>query len=103
MKYGFVLAFLLLAIIQWVIPGKTIWEKDRVLKEGKSYKFRTEPVDPSNPFKGKYIVLNFAENSFTDTVHRGLRGNERVYVILIHDSKGFAKIKDVLQNEPKNT
>ena len=103
MKYVFISAFLLLCIVQWVIPGKTIWEKDRVLKDGQSYKFRTEPVDPSHPFKGKYITLNFAENSFTDTVHRNLRGNDPVYVILAPDSRGFARIKELSVREPKNT
>lgn len=103
MKYAYISAFLLLAIIQWVIPGKTIWEKDRVLKEGQSYKFRTEPVDPSHPFKGKYITLNFAESSFTDTVHRNLGGNDQVYVIMALDSLGFAKINELSVHEPKNT
>ena len=103
MKYGYIVAFLLLVIVQWIIPGKTIWEKDQVLKKGDPYKFRTEPVDPSNPFKGKYITLNFAENSFTDTVSRGLSGKDQVYVILDNDAHGFATIKDLSTIKPPNT
>ncbi|MBC7826463.1 MAG: GDYXXLXY domain-containing protein [Chitinophagaceae bacterium] len=102
MKYGFILAFVLLAIIQWVVPGKIIWEKDEVLKKGESFKFKTEPVDPSHPFKGKYITLNFAENSFTDTINRNLAGNESVYVILGRDARGFAIIKDLSTRQPQN-
>ena len=102
MKYGFVFAFLLLALLQWVVPGKIIWEKNEVLKKGQSYKFKTEPVDPSHPFKGKYITLNFEESSFTDTINRDLRGNENIYVILGRDARGFATIKDLSTVEPQN-
>lgn len=102
MKYGFVFAFLLLALIQWVVPGKIIWEKDAVLKKGQSYKFKTEPVDPSHPFKGKYITLNFVESSFTDTINRNLSGNQDVYVILGTDARGFTNIKDLSTTEPRN-
>ena len=102
MKYGFVLAFLVLAIIQWVVPGRIIIGKNEVLKKGQSYKFKTEPVDPSNPFKGKYITLNFAENSFTDRIERDLGRGEDVYVMLGTDLKGFAIIKNVSKKEPRD-
>jgi uncharacterized membrane-anchored protein len=102
MKYAFILAFSVLAIVQWVIPGKIIFEKKQVLRKGQTYKFKTEPVDPSNPFKGKYITLNFTENSFTDRIERKLSGGEDVYVVLGSDSKGFAVIKNVATKEPGN-
>jgi uncharacterized membrane-anchored protein len=102
MKTGFVTAFLILAIIQWVIPGNLIWSKNNVLKKGVSYKFKMEPVDPYYPFKGKYITLNFAETSFTDTVTRQLRGNEPVFVILSTDHRGFAKVKALSREEPES-
>lgn len=103
MKYRFVSAFLILAIVQWGIFGQTIWKKDRVLKRGESYKFRTEPVDPSNPFKGKYISLNFSENTFKDSINRNLMSVDPVYVILEKDSQGFAHIKDLSVREPEAT
>jgi len=103
MKYGVLLAFLLLAIVQWMIPVKTIWEKDQVLKRGHAHKFRTEPVDPSHPFKGKYITLNFTNSLFSDTVNRDLGSNDDVYVILQKDIRGFSIIKDLSIQEPQNT
>lgn len=103
MKYVFISAFLILAIIQWMIPARIILAKDRVVLRGEPFKFRTEPVDPYNPFKGKYITLNFSENSFTDTVQRKFVGNDEVYVILARDSKGFATVKNLSDSEPANT
>ena len=103
MKYSYVIAFVVLALVQWVLPGRTIWEKDQVLKKGQLFKFQTEPVDPSDPFKGKYITLNFAENSFTDTLNRDLHGNDQVYVILAKNPQGFAVIENISVEEPKST
>ena len=103
MKYAFLIAFCVLAIIQWVIPARTMWSKNDVLEKGETFKFKTEPVDPSDPFKGKYITLNFEQTSFTDTVHRGLSGQEPVYVLLGKDSLGFAVIENLSPEEPKNT
>ena len=103
MKHGFVIAFVILALVQWVLPGRTIWEKDQILEKGQSFKFKTEPVDPSNPFKGKYIILNFEQSSFSDTVNRGLQSNDKVYVLLSHDHQGYAVIQDISAKEPQST
>lgn len=103
MKYGILIAFCVLAITQWVIPARTIWSKDEVLENGETFKFKTEPVDPSDPFKGKYITLNFEQSSFTDTIHRGLAGREQVYVLLEKDSMGFARIQNLSRSEPQAT
>lgn len=102
MKTGFVLAFLTLAIIQWVIPAKLIWSKNKVLKNGVSYKFKMAPVDPYHPFKGRYITLNFAETSFADTVTRQLRGNDPVFVILNTDQFGYVTVKGLSTEEPSS-
>ena len=103
MKHSFVIAFLILALVQWIFPGRTIWEKNQILKHGQTFKFKTEPVDPSTPFKGKYILLNFEQSSFTDTVNRGLQSNERVYVVLTSDPQGYAVIQDISVKEPNST
>ena len=103
MTYRYIIPFVILALVQWVLPGKTIWEKDQVLRKGQLFKFQTEPVDPSDPFKGKYITLNFAESSFTDTLNRGLQGNDHVYVLLAKNPQGFAVIQNISAEEPKST
>ena len=104
MKYAFLIAFLALAIVQWLVPGKMIWEKGQVLAKGEAFKFKTEPVDPSNPFKGKYITLNFAENSFTtDTAYFDIEQNEPVYVLLGTDRYGYAVVRGLTLEKPSNT
>lgn len=65
MKQFAIGAFIIITIVQWFVPGKMIWDKEAVLRKGKVFNFRTEPVDPSHPFKGRYIALSFKENEFT--------------------------------------
>ena len=92
-KYIFIL-FILVALVQLTIPAQMIFNQEAVLKRGVAYKFKTRPVDPSDPFKGKYITLNFDANSFKtkDSLwHR----NDEVLVYLKTDTLGYAKIDTV--------
>ncbi len=93
-------AFILVAIIQLAIPGKMIWDREIILETGKEFKFETAPVDPTDPFRGKYIVLDYKENSVVvDSVKEWVEG-ERIYVNLQTDSKGFARIESISKEKP---
>jgi uncharacterized membrane-anchored protein len=101
MKQFAIGAFIIIAIVEWFVPGKMIWDKEAVLRKGKIFNFRTEPVDPSHPFKGRYIALSFKENAFTTTSpDSGLFNYGDAYVLLEKDGDGFAKIKNVVKQKP---
>ena len=55
--------FVLVALMQLFVPANMIWSREKVLNEGKIYKFKTAPIDPNDPFRGKYISLNFEQNA----------------------------------------
>src|SRR5690554_5714360 len=93
-------AFVLVAIVQLAIPGKIIWDREKILETGKEFKFETAPVDPSDPFRGKYIVLDFKENSFEVESTTEWTDGTNAYVILKTDTKGFAKIESVSIEKP---
>lgn len=93
-------AFIVVAIIQLAIPAKMIWDKERILETGKEFKFETAPIDPSDPFRGKYIVLQYKENTVqVDSEDPWVEG-EKIYVILKTDAKGFAAIDNVSKEKP---
>ena len=94
--------FLLLLLAQWLVPARMIWKKNKVLNDGTSYKFKTEPVDPSNPFIGKYIILNFKEDSYKVIDTKKFSYGDKVYVVFYSDNKGFAKIKSIDLKKPGN-
>lgn len=51
--------FIAVALAQLALPAWMIIDRERVLTEGAVFKFRTEPVDPRDPFRGEYVVLAF--------------------------------------------
>lgn len=95
------IAFILVALIQIYIPVKMIWDKEEVLNVGTLYKFRTAPVDPNDPFRGKYIALTFKENSVAINDKEQWVMGETIYVSLLADDTGFAKIESVSKEMPE--
>ncbi len=93
-------AFIIMALVQWIIPGSMIYEREEVLRKGKAFRFETEPVDPSDPFKGKYITLNYKERSIILSTTPGFKTGQEVYVVLTVDEKGFALVKNIGSTRP---
>lgn len=55
--------FAVVALAQLAVPGWMIAQREIVLERGTVYKFRTAPIDPYDPFRGRYVWLNFEETS----------------------------------------
>jgi uncharacterized membrane-anchored protein len=96
------IAFALIALVQMYLPAKMILDRENVIQTGTEYKFRTAPVDPNDPFRGKYITLDYTVNSIKIPKNQNWREREKIYVSLSTDSTGFAKIKSVSKEEPIN-
>jgi len=100
MKAVFLIVFALVATAQWYVPISMIRESELILTEGEELKFRTRPVDPSDPFRGKFVTLSFANESIVmDTLPRYSYGEE-VYAGLALDDNGFAVIDTLYENNP---
>lgn len=92
-QYLFII-FIIVVLAQLFIPGKMILDQEDILVSGTAYKFKTQPVDPTDPFRGKYISLNYQIDSAetNDTIWDRRQG---VYVYLNKDTLGFAEIYKV--------
>lgn len=93
LQYVFML-FILVALAQLFIPIQMILGQEKVLNEGEAYKFKTRPVDPSDPYRGKYITLRYDINS-TITNDTLWERKQDVYVYFKKDSLGFAELVKV--------
>ena len=95
-------AFILVALAQLYVPAKMILDRENILTSGIDFKFKTAPIDPNDPFRGKYISLQY-ENNVIEIQNEGdwLSG-EDIYVILANDSNGFAKIESVSKTKPSD-
>lgn len=92
-KYLFII-FLVVAIAQLFVPAQMILNKENVLTTGAEYKFNTQPIDPNDPFRGKYITLRYRLNSAATTDTTWQRKQD-IYVYLTTDDKGFAAVDTV--------
>ncbi|RZS92165.1 GDYXXLXY domain-containing protein [Aquimarina brevivitae] len=91
--------FIILALVQLYVPYRMIKDHEDILKYGTLYQFKTKPIDPNDPFRGKYITLSYEMDSFNsnDTTYYN---NNKVYIHLTKDDAGFAQIKGVSHQEP---
>lgn len=92
--------FILVAVIQLAVPGKMIWDREQILDTGKEFKFETAPVDPTDPFRGKYINLQFKENSAIVENGGNWHAGEEIYIILKTNKTGFATVDGVSKEKP---
>ena len=97
-KKYLLIAFALLVLAQLFVPFQMIFQKEKVLKDGIAVKFRTAPIDPNDPFRGKYIYLNYDDELTTHKTGQKWEAGIPVKVYLKIDEKGFAHI-DKLSRE----
>ncbi len=92
--------FIVVAVAQIFVPAQMIFNKESIINTGTAYRFKTQPVDPSDPYRGKYINLNYDVRSYKtkDTIWER---KDKVYIYLETDSLGFAKVSKV-SKEPLN-
>ena len=85
------LLFILMVIAQWYIPLKMLSNQQSVIAHGNEFHFLTKPVDPYDPFRGKFITLTFEEDQFeADYINQSFEGE--AYAEIASDDQGFAKI-----------
>ncbi len=103
LKYLFIVALIVMILAQLIIPFKMIWDKEQVIKTGTPYKFRVMPFDPNDPFRGKYINLNFRNSQLHMKTESSFHYGDNVLVEVMNDSLGFAQVKDISIKKPTNS
>ena len=93
--------FVVVVLAQLFVPAQMIFDLENTIAKGTAYKFKTQPVDPSDPFKGKYIRLNYEVNSAPSNDSTWV-DDASMYITLKIDSDGFAKVKEVYKEVPQN-
>jgi len=101
MKKIALVAFPIMCLAQWFVPGKMIYDQEAVLHTGTVYKFKTQPIDPTDPFRGSYITLYFEARSVEVNDPKEWAMGEKVFVILKNDSAGYAQIDHLSKTKPE--
>ena len=89
------ITFALLLVLQLWVPASVIFHKEDVLENGKTYRFKTAPVDPNDVLRGKYVALQFDENKINVAGSQGWKVGEEVNVALMTGKDGFARIHSI--------
>ena len=82
--------FIALALAQIAVAARAIILSEIALRHGEVYRFRLQPVDPVDAFRGRYIALRFAEYRAPVADDVPHLGQKKVYVPLMVDDEGFA-------------
>ena len=99
------LLFGLLIVAQVAVPLRMIQQHETVLREGELFRFKTEPIDPVDPFQGRYVWLRIEDDfvpmseAVTDAIDYKATG----YALLNVDEQGFAKFTDWSSERPTQT
>ncbi len=93
---------LVVVLIQWFVPVKMILDQEDVLTDGQLFEFKIIPIDPNDPFRGKYIILNLEEdNVLVDDPENWVSG-ENIYVYLAENEAGLAFPVGIAKEQPKD-
>ncbi len=102
-KSALIVGFILVVLIQLAVPASMIFEREQVLQDGTVYLFKTRPVDPTDPFRGKYIVLNYEANNIVVSDVNGYARGAEVFVTFEVGEDGFAETSSISTVPPTHT
>ena len=91
------IVFAVVAAGQLAIPGTMIHERELTLREGRAYKFHTQPVDPYDAFRGRYVALALEPNTVPGT---NFEAGTVVYVTLAEGADGFVQFTGASRERP---
>ena len=104
----FILAASLLTILaQLFVPISMANRYEDILQTGEAYRFKVEPRDPADPFKGRYVVLTFpiasgnSQDLKTPEIISELNRQANAYAIINKDSNGEVELLDIQNKKPQ--
>lgn len=103
MKNTALLLFLAMCLIQWFVPISMIFQQEETIQNGQAFKFKTRPIDPNDPFRGKYITLEYEADKISYNSPNDWQVGEPIFVKIKEDNAGFAIIEGLERYAPEDT
>lgn len=79
----------ILASLQILFFGWIIYQSEQHIAAGQIHKLKLQILDPADPLRGRYMILNFAENRVKTTGLKPPYG-KKFYVQLSRNNDGFS-------------
>ena len=93
------IGFLIFALIILAIPLYLMLTSENVLENGYRHKIQLEGRDPFDPFRGKFLRLNFDDNVECFDCEEG----DEVYVTLDKNEDGFSYFSFASKDQPDHS
>ena len=90
-----VVAALQIGVVGWMIASREI-----VRANGRPVKFTTQPADPEDPFRGRYVALRFEAGRYASSSSLDYRTDMPLYATLTVDADGYATVTGVSHQKP---
>jgi uncharacterized membrane-anchored protein len=93
-------AFALLCVLQLAAAGSGIARYEHTLRSGTEVWLEVAPVDPADPFRGRYVSLTYALEREPHPVRGTPNYKDHVYAVLKAEKGRAAKVLYVAAQEP---
>jgi uncharacterized membrane-anchored protein len=80
----------IVALVQLAVAGGAIYRSELALRTGEPFRFRIQPVDPVDTFRGRYVAIRFAVDRAPVADDFELRRGKHVFVPVEVDADGYA-------------
>ncbi len=97
-----IILFVLAAIIQLSVIAYTTFNKELLLSNGIEIKMKLTPVDPVDPFRGRFVSLNFDNTTINVKNKKDWTPSEICYAVLEKDDEGYYQLDNISKTEPSN-
>ena len=84
--------FVVVALVQLAVAGDAIVKSELALRTGEAFRFRIQPVDPVDAFRGRYVAIRFAVDRALVVEGAAVRPRKYISVPINVDSDGLASL-----------
>lgn len=99
------LLFGIVCLAQLGVPASLVVQHEQTRRTGTPWRFQTAPVDPADPFRGRYVRLAFAAEQEPVPLAAGSARyadrDRRLYAELARDAEGYARLVRVHDRRPQ--
>ena len=92
--------FALVAAAQLAVPTWMIVERERTLRDGQVFKFKTRPIDPVDAFRGRYVWLGLEPDAVKVPDVNAWSHDQKAFAVLGTDTNGFAIVERLERAAP---
>ena len=92
----------LIIIAQLIVPAYLIYKYESTLSQGGLYFIKVRPYDPYDPFRGRYVRLDFDYPVVEYNGEEEIEYGDFVYADLDKDSQGNTIFSEIFTEKPKH-